>query len=291
MEHRFASPSQSFLGLTLRRSWATRKLRMEGALRQRSLLEWDRRLAVAYGRALKAGHSHLIVSQTLLPHLWREGWLGGRSFDVLMSRLPLQVLHERLDQAAALHPGSRTCADFRAPASLIEVETQALAAATRWITPHTEIAKLAGAKASLIPWSLPHRPPAQKLGRNIVFAASTLCRKGAFEMKEAMQDLSASLELTGGVLEGADFWEGIKLTYSGSRWLEQASVVVQPAFVEHAPRRLLQALAAGIPVIATEACGITGLPGVTVVPAGDAASLRTALIPHLHCPPLPTQAV
>jgi glycosyltransferase involved in cell wall biosynthesis len=40
---------------------------------------------------------------------------------------------------------------------------------------------------------------------------------------------------------------------------------------------LLAALAAGLPVIATPQCGIGHLPGVTEVPAGDAAALTEAL--------------
>ena len=53
--------------------------------------------------------------------------------------------------------------------------------------------------------------------------------------------------------------------------------MVQPALVEERPRQLLAALAAGVPVIATEACGIARQPGVTIVPPGDALSLIAAL--------------
>ncbi|TDU81289.1 glycosyl transferase family 1 [Prosthecobacter fusiformis] len=274
----------SFPSLTLMRSWATRRLRNEGARRQRALLHWDERLAAAYGQALKAHHSHLIVSQTLLPYLWKKGWLGGRTFDVMMCRLPMLTLHERLDEAARLHPESGTCADFRAEQELVQNETAALAAATRWITPHTEIAKLAGCKAHLIPWSLPESSKAHTasgLNKNVVFPASTLCRKGAYELRKALHGLPVKLELRGGVLEGADFWDGIHLTTSGDGWLEQADIIVLPAFVENCPRVLLKAVAAGKPVIATEACGIEGLPGVTIIQAGDAQGLRLALIKQL----------
>ena len=52
------------------------------------------------------------------------------------------------------------------------------------------------------------------------------------------------------------------------------TVVVLPAFVEHQPRRLLEAVARGVPVIASKACGLGQLGGVAEVEAGDIASLR-----------------
>jgi hypothetical protein len=56
------------------------------------------------------------------------------------------------------------------------------------------------------------------------------------------------------------------------------AAVVLPAWVEHQPRRLLQAVAASVPVIATTACGLAGVPGVTTIPIGDVTALRGALI-------------
>ena len=54
-------------------------------------------------------------------------------------------------------------------------------------------------------------------------------------------------------------------------------VVVLPAWVEHEPRVLLAAIASGIPVIATAACGLGDLTGWSEVPAGDVDALRVAL--------------
>jgi hypothetical protein len=34
--------------------------------------------------------------QNLLPFLWRDGHLGGRTFDVLMTRLPIAKFHETI---------------------------------------------------------------------------------------------------------------------------------------------------------------------------------------------------
>jgi glycosyltransferase involved in cell wall biosynthesis len=53
--------------------------------------------------------------------------------------------------------------------------------------------------------------------------------------------------------------------------------VVLPAWVEHQPRALLRAIAAGVPVIASRACGVEGLPGVRTIAAGDVDGLRAAI--------------
>ena len=51
-----------------------------------------------------------------------------------------------------------------------------------------------------------------------------------------------------------------------------------PAFVEHNPRALLRARAAGVPVIAARECGLPRMPGVSLVPAGDVSALSAALL-------------
>jgi glycosyltransferase involved in cell wall biosynthesis len=121
--------------------------------------------------------------------------------------------------------------------------------------------------------------------RRIAFPASTLCRKGAYELREAARALDLELVCPGNFLEGADFWSGIRLARldSGS-WLEGIGAVVLPSFVEHRPRRLLQAIEAGVPVVASSACGLHGSPGVVEVTAGKVDDLVTALrslvLPH-----------
>jgi glycosyltransferase involved in cell wall biosynthesis len=87
--------------------------------------------------------------------------------------------------------------------------------------------------------------------------------------------------LAGSALEGSGFWSGVETLPAGPDWLEGVSVVVQPAVVEDSPRRLLAALAAGVPVIATNACGLDPQPGLTLIPPQDAAALIDALREHL----------
>lgn len=268
--------TQSATVLTLRRAWATRRLREQGAERQRALLAWDEKLARSYTRRLRAEHTHLVVAQNLLPFLWRDGALGGRTFEVLMTRLPIRELQAALDDAARLHPDSPTCADFRAPAWLADVEAEALAAAERWITPHSAIATLAGERAQRVPW-VRLETARVTAGDRVVFPASTLGRKGAYELREAARALDFRLVCLGRVIEQPNFWAGTKVEAPGGNWLDGAAAVVLPAFVENRPRRLLAALSAGVPVIATPACGLSGLAGVIEVPAGDAETLTTAL--------------
>lgn len=267
----------------LLRAGASRRLAAQGAARQRSLLLWAARMARAHAAALAWDVEHAVVSQALLPHLWRDGHLGGRTFDVLMTSLPLAALHERLDHAARLHPRSPTLADFRADPALVAAEAEALAAARRVVTPHAEVASLFAGRALRMDWEIPPapgpRPGMTGGGRpRVVLPASTLGRKGAYELREAARGLGVEVAARGAVLEGADFWSGIPLAPPApGDWLEGATTVALPAFVEHRPRRLLEAVARGVPVVASSACGVDGLPGVTVVPPGDARALRHAL--------------
>lgn len=260
----------------LHRSWVSRRLAAQGAARQKALLAMDERLAAAFEKRLPASATHLVVSQNLLPWLWRSGALGGRTFDVLMTRLPMDDLERVLDAAAAAHPESPTLADFRAPGTLASAEAEALAAADHWITPHTAIAARAGTRALLLPWQI---PPVRQISRRrgLVFPASTLGRKGAWELRAALREMQIPLTLGGPVLEAPDFWNGVATHRAGPDWLDDAAAVVLPAWVEHQPRRLLQAVAAGIPVIASEACGLGNVSGVTTIPTGDLPALQNAL--------------
>lgn len=260
----------------LRRSLISRRLAVHGAARQRALLRMDAELAAVYARRIPHTALHVVVSQNLLSFLWQSGALAGRTFDVLMTRLPLAALEAQLDRAAARWPDTSTLADFRADPAVLAAESAALAEARHWITPHREVARLAGPRAILLDWQLPamrgHTP-----GRQIVFPASTLSRKGARELSGAMQSLNAPLTLAGPSLEGAGFWKSIRTQHAGDDWLAGAAAVVLPAWVENQPRRLLAALAAGVPVICTPACGLGERPGVTLIPEGDTAALQEVL--------------
>ncbi len=275
----YAETKQSLL-ITFERSYKSRRLAAQGASRQLNLLAMYRKLAEGYAKSLKYDATHLVVQQNLLPFLWQSGVLGGRSFDVLMTSLPLEKLQKTLDFAAALHKESTTLGDFRVDEKLIEAETEALQNAGRIITPHTAIAALFPHRATILDWKL---PPAKEIIKRrtekftVVFPASTVGRKGCFELREAMNGLDVKLIGLGAELEGTDFWRGFDFQKGGDDWLETADLVVLPAFVEHKPRRLLQAAANKIPVIASKNCGLETLETVETVEAGDAENLRSAI--------------
>ncbi len=259
--------------LVAQRSYASRRLAREGATLRRATLDFDAALAAAYARRIPATALHLVISQNLLPFLWREGVLGGRTFDVLMTRLPMRDLELQLNRAAAHWPDSPTLADFRADPSLVAAESAALAAARLWITPHTAIR---GTQCHYLPWQAPTQP-ALPPGSRLVFPATTVSRKGARDLRAALAGTGLTLHLAGPLVEGSDFWGDIPTIPTTGDWLADARAVVLPAWVEHQPRRLLRALAAGIPVIATPSCGLPPQPHLTLVNEGDIDALRTAI--------------
>jgi hypothetical protein len=273
----------------LRRAIGVRRAPAQGAARRHAEQIGARRIAAWLSRLLTLDVTKVVVAQSLLPFLWREGHLGGREVEVLMTRLPMGELHARLDRALAAHPERSTLGDFRAFQELVDAETEALVHASRIVTPHTEIARLYADKAITLEW---RRPAVRPIGRpapaprRIAFPGPTVARKGAYELREAARALDLEVVLLGSELEGPGFWSGVKtrkfdLAGGGHRWLEEVAVVVQPAIAEDRPRHLLMALAAGVPVIATPACGLPAQAGLTLVPADDLRALTEALRSHL----------
>ena len=263
---------------TLKRAWQSRRLAGQGAARQTARLAASADLAGFYAHHLRYDTTRLCVDQSLLPFLWRDGHLGGRHYSVLMTRPPLAVLHETLDRAASLHPESPTLSDFRAPDWVVDAEREALTGAAEIVTTNPSIAALFPGRAVLLAPLLPPATPTQR-GPHVIFPGPTLGRKGAYEMREAARALGLTVSTPPRTFEGADFWQGIAtrpLAAGQSAW-DGARVVVQPAWVEDNPRHLLSAIAAGVPVIATPACGVGGLPGVTEVAAGDTGALIACL--------------
>jgi len=261
----------------LGRSLALRGAGRSGAAARRAELASAERVAGALARLLTFDVDAVTVAQSYLPFLWRDGRLGGREVSVLMTRLPMAEIQVRLDAAAASRPECATLADFRAPSWLVQAETEALAASARIITPHAAVAALFGERAVKTAWEIPPgRPRAagEPRGR-IAFPGPTAARKGAYAVRDAAIALDLEVAPLGSELEGADFWRGVRLAPHGD-WTA-VDAVVQPAIVEHQPRRLLAALAAGAPVIATEACGLDPRPGLMLIPPDDSDALIAAL--------------
>jgi hypothetical protein len=243
-------------------------------------------LAQHHARLLRPEHIELVVTQDLLVPLWRAGVLSGRSYDVFVAQLPARELQARLDAAAQMIPGATGWSDFRVDASWQKDEWAALAEARARVTSHTEIHRVlqaAGLAVHLVPWCMPAVQPARRARAGqpptLAFAASALPRKGACEVAAVARRLAARVLILGTPPSQVQAWAGVNWSAPGygSHWLAQTDVVVLPAYIEHQPRAALQALAAGIPVVASPACGLGLQPGVRQAPAGNVDALEQAV--------------
>jgi len=267
--------------VALRRALGLRQAPREGRALHDMLLRYDEALARHYARKLSYLHTHLVISQNLLPHLWRLGELQGRSFDVLMVRHPMATLQAKLDAAKAYYPKSITLGDFRAPDDIVEAESAALDTARTLLTPHSGIAGADPARTRHLDWIVPvARDRIARGGKSILFPASVLARKGAYALREAIRGLDLEVVVTGSAREhDGDFWGDSRVRpLENGHWPVELAAVVLPALVEHEPRALLKALAHGLPVIATEECGLAANHDVLKVPAFDSHSLRQQLL-------------
>jgi hypothetical protein len=242
-------------------------------------------LAKIYEKHITYDVEHLCIAQTLLPHLWRAGVLGGRSFDVLMARFPAKILERHLDDAARLYPYSKTLTEFRAPRWFVEAEEEALHSARRIISPHPQITNLFG-NALRLPWAKPiDKAPIDKVEADqhdpprdlIVFLGPTLARKGAYAVREAVKRMGFSLVVLGPDLEQPGFWNGlpiIRTNLQNFSW-SRVHAVLQPALIEYWPRQLLRAQAARSRLVVSPNCGIAEDPdaGVHHVHFGDVDAL------------------
>ncbi len=265
---------------TLACALMARRLGEYGARRLQAQLAGAEAVAHRLTQTLGADITRMCIAQSLLPFMWREGHLGGRHFEVLMTGLPLQALHARLDAALAAHPDRRTLGEFRAPAWIVEAEAEALEAADRVVTPHSAVAALFPGRTHLLEWELPAAGRFTP-GAAIAFPGPTAARKGAYELRAVARALDLEIVLLGGELEGEGFWQGVRTRRARvgeeKEWRNGIAAVVQPALIEERPRSLLAALAAGIPVIATPACGLGRRTGVITVPFGDEDTLAAAI--------------
>ncbi len=241
------------------------------------LLKLDKKIASQAARLIPVEANHLVISQNLLPFVYATGALGGRTYDVLMTRLPIEKIHDSLDLAFSKYVESETLHDFRAPKLLIDLENSALTKARKIITPHSKIMELFPHKVEKLNWNLPDSPCHKVLGKKILFPASAVGRKGAYEIKRLAKDLNINVVVMGDCLEGEDFWGEVFVEKFLGDWSE-IGLVIYPAYIEHQPRVMLQALARNIPVIATDACGVEVSPLITIVNVGDYVALKNAVL-------------
>lgn len=236
-------------------------------------LQLDKKIAFAAARQIPVDSTHLVVSQNLLPFLFETGALGGRTFDVLMTRLPLEKLHERLDCAFLNHSDSPTLKDFRASKDLIELENKALTKARKIITPHSEIAEIFKNKVVKLNWFIPSSSNGQTKGNKVLFPASAVGRKGAYEIRRLASELQLNLTVSGRTIEKDNFWEDLKIEQFNGNY-DQVGLVVYPTYIEHQPRQILKAISKGIPVITTSACGLDRSDQVEIVELNNFEQLK-----------------
>jgi VanW like protein len=241
------------------------------------MLLLDKMMVKSISRLIPVASTHLVITQNLLPFLWEEGVLGGRTFDVLMNRLPVEILHKRLDMAKENFPESNTLDDFRASQTVVEMENRALTEARRIITPHREIADIFKNKSIKLNWASIVAAKNNEKGKKIFFPSSGLGKKGAYEVKKLAKELDLTIVLRKGVLESKDFWNGVKTEISHTQNFNDIGLVIYPIYTENQPRVLLQALARKIPIITTIAAGISESENITIIPIGDYIALKQAV--------------
>ena len=251
-----ATDHRAPVATALRHLAMRRVARADGAVRQRTYLDHDRRLAHRLARAIDWRAHHLVVAQTWLPWLDEVGALGGRSFDVVMSRYPMAELHRLLDIAAAEIGGSATIADFRADPALVAREAELLGRARRIITPHHGIAGLFPGKAVQLAWHLP-APMTVRPGNRIAFLGPTIARERPDIAGRLAAEGQGPLIVLGRIIEPGH-WDGIEIERRdfGPGWLDGIGTIVHPAALTHQPRRLLEALAHGVTIRSTTSCGL-----------------------------------
>jgi hypothetical protein len=273
------------------RLWA----RHTGGQRQASIIDGGRWLANAYARHLRPEHTTLVIDQSLLPHLLVSNALHGRRVAVLAHALPMQVIQERLDAAVQHWPQDTSLNDYRATPTLMQAEREGLVRAERIVTAHADVAahmsSCTKAVIDHLPWALPTMQTADKMATKVssdtpvvAFPSTALARKGIRELAAALRGLRCRLRVIGEPPTDTELFSGLDVEYiargkeTRRRLFDGAAIVVLPAHIEHHPRALLSALACGMPVVATPACGIPLRDGLHLVDAGDVDGLRNVLM-------------
>ena len=248
---------QARLATAMRHLAMRRAASAPGGVRQRVYLSSDRELARSLARAIDYRAGHLVVAQAWLPWLEEAGALGGRTFDVMMSRYPLGEIHRRLDAAATELGGSATIRDFRAPAELVAAEAALLDRARRIITPHHGIADLFGERTIRLAWHAPAPSQAYAQGSRVAFLGPTIARQRPDIARTVAATLPEPLIVFGEMIEPR-WWSGLSIEPRSFEpgWLDGVGTIVHPAVITNQPRRLLEARAAGVRIRATVGCGL-----------------------------------
>ncbi len=246
-----------------------------------NLFSWqlgaDEPLVRSIIRKIPVETTHLVVAHNMLPFLYKYFALGGRTYDILMTRSSIRKLQAHLDVAFNRYKDSPTLCDFRAPERIMLLEDKALAGVSKIITAHGKVATEFDGAIKL-DWDL--QPIQTKTGgKKILFPASLLARKGAYEIRRLAEELNIQFVVHGKAVEYPDF---LSCEYTQGDIFDNIGLVVLPAYVENRPQLILKAISLGIPVIITEACGISPQENVIIVPTGDYETLKKRVEEMCH---------
>ena len=158
-----------------------------------------------------------------------------------------------------------------------------------------------------------YTPTTRPMGREITFVGRLAAVKGVPVLFEALAEARAALpglhltligdgperaaleaEAKASGLDGAVTFAGYKSQSDVAQALSQTDLLVLPSFAEGVPVVLMEAMAAGKPVVATQVAGVgelveQGRSG-RLVPPGDASSLAAAIVASLSDPNWHAQA-
>lgn len=225
-------------------------------------------LVKSFARQIPWDVEHVIVAQEYLPYLWKTGALGGRTFDVLLTRPPLAAVHEKLDLAALQLPYEKVLKEFRCSREIVEAESEAFVYADRVITPHDDFAQMFPNLRKLEWYKPAVEPPADvRNPRYLLFPKSLRIREGAQSALAIAEATKLPLLVVGSDQENLchDTDDVFFVKPSDVPWHEIAAIV-HPTLFESWPRLHLHALALGIPVVVTESAGLSEGDGVYLVP-------------------------
>jgi hypothetical protein len=244
-------------------------------------LELDQNIAESIAKLIPIESTHLVISQNLLPYFMVFGSLGGRTFDILMTRMPIEKLQNKLDLAHFLYPNSKTLKDFRTKQSIKDSENKALQFANKIITPHTEIANLFPPKTEKLSWKGVEQISTKTNGTKILFPSATIGRKGAYEMRQIAKALNLDLVIFRKNHEAEDFWKDVNVEYFDGNY-ENIGLIIYPTHIENQPRHILKALQNGIPVITTSACGLQPNERIKIIDFSQFEIAKTEIMKSIN---------
>jgi hypothetical protein len=113
-------------------------------------------------------------------------------------------------------------------------------------------------------------------GIKVLFPASAVGRKGAYEIRRLAKELNLNLTISGRTVENDNFWDDLKTEkFNGA--FDQIGLIVYPTFIEHQPRQILKAISKGVTVVTTTACGLDGSDLVEIVEINNFEQLKNAV--------------